>query len=68
MPVYNSLDFNLADRTDTSVCGEVIKYICSAGLLRDMRYGLQLHRVPLVVRLCGGMEVLIVVYFENGMP
>ena len=49
--------------TDIRVCG-----VCSAGLLRDMGYGLQLRRVPRVVILCGGMEVLIAVYSKSSMP
>ena len=50
------------------MCGESIKHICSAGLLRDTGYGLQLQRVPRRVRLCNRMEVLIAVYSENRMP
>ena len=33
-----------------------------------MGYGLQLLRVPRVVRLCDGVEVIMAAYFESGMP
>ena len=43
---------------DIRVCNDAVKNICSAGLLRDMGYNLQLLRVPRVVRLIDGEEVL----------
>ena len=68
VPVYSCLVLDMAGIRIGRVCGEAIKSICSAGLLRDMGYGLQLLRVFRVVRLCDGMEVPIVAYSENGMP
>ena len=56
------------DRVDIRVCNEAVKNICSAGLLRDMGYGLQLMRVPRIERLCDGQEVIRVAYSDNGMP
>ena len=40
------------------MCNDAVKNICSAGMLREMGYGLQLLRVPRVVRLVDGIEVL----------
>ena len=37
---------------------EAVKNICSACLLREMGYGLQLMRDPRIVRLCDGQEVI----------
>ena len=56
------------DWLDIRVCNDAVKNICSAGLLRDMGYGLQLLRVPRVVRLIDGEEVLTAKYSESGMP
>ena len=56
------------DWLDIRVCNDAVKNICSAGLLRDMGYGLQLLRVPRVVRLIDGKEVLTAKYLESGMP
>ena len=47
------MQLSLSDQADIRigirVCGEAIKNICSAGLLHDMGYELQLLRVPRVV-------------------
>ena len=56
------------DWKEIRVCHDAVKNICSAGVLREMGYGLQLLRVPRVVRLVDGMEVLTASYSENGMP
>ena len=56
------------DWKEIRVCHDAVKNICSAGMLREMGYGLQLLRVPRVVRLVDGMEVLTASYSENGMP
>ena len=56
------------DWLDIRVCNDAVKNICSAELLRDMRYGLQLLRVPRVIRLIDGEEVLTAKYSESGMP
>ena len=56
------------DWTDIRVCNDAVKNICSAGILRKMGYGLQLLRVPRVVRLCDGVEVIVAAYSESGMP
>ena len=56
------------DCTDIRVCNDAVKNICSAGILRKMGYELQLLRVPHVVRLSGGVEVIIAAYSESGMP
>ena len=50
------------DWVDIRVCNEAVKNICSAGLLREMGYGLQLMRVPRIVRLCDGQEVITAAY------
>ena len=42
------------DWLDIRVCNDAVKNIYSAGLQRDMGYGLQLLRVPRVVRLIDG--------------
>ena len=54
--------------SDIKVCPDSIKNICSGGVLRDMGYGLFLMRIPRVVRLYDGAEVLTATYSENGMP
>ena len=50
------------------MCNEAVKNTCSDGLLLEMGYGLQLMRVPRIVRLCDGQEVIRAAYSENGMP
>ena len=55
------------DWLDIRVCNNVVKNICSAGLLRDKGYGLQLLRVPRVVRVIDGEEVLTAKCSESGM-
>ena len=55
------------DWVDMRVCNEAVKNICSAGLLREMGYGLQLMRVPRIVRLCDGQEVIRAAYSEEKM-
>ena len=47
------------------MCHDAVKNICSAGMLREMGYGIQLLGL---VRLVDGMEVLTASYSENGMP
>ena len=54
--------------SDIKVCPDSIKNICSGGVLRDMGYELFLMRIPRVVYLYDGAEVLIVIYSENGIP
>ena len=39
------------DWLDIRVCNDAVKNICSAGLLRDMGYGIQQLNIPRVVRL-----------------
>ena len=56
------------DWVDFRVCNESVKNICSAGLLREMGYGLQLIRVPRIMRLSYGQKVIIADYSENGKP
>ena len=56
------------DWLDIRVCNDAVKNICSAGLLRDMGYGLQLLHVPRVVRLCDHEEVVTATYSDSGMP
>ena len=56
------------DWKEIRVCHDAVTNICSAGMLREMGYGLQLLRVPRVVRLVDGMEVLTASYIKNGMP
>ena len=56
------------DWTDIRVCNDAVKNICLAGILGKMGYGLQLLRVPRVVRLCDGVEVIIAAYSERGVP
>ena len=56
------------DWVDIRMCNESVKNICSAGLLREMGYGLQLMRVPRIVRLCDGQKLIRATYSENGMP
>ena len=53
---------------DIRACNEAVKNIYSAGLLREMGYGLQLMRVLRIVRLCDGQEVIRADYLENGVP
>ena len=50
------------------VCHDAVKDICSAGILRDMGYGLSLLRLPKIVSLVDNKEVLVGQYAENGMP
>ena len=51
-----------------NVCPQAVKNICSAGILREMGYGLTLLRVPRIVRLHDEQEVLTATYADNGMP
>ena len=55
------------DWKEIRVCHDAVKNICSAGMLREMGYGLQLLRVPRVVRLVDSIEVLTASYSDNGM-
>ena len=48
------------------VCNDAVKNICSAGLLRDTEYGLQLLHVPRVIRLCDHEEVITATYSDSG--
>ena len=65
------------DLVDIRVCNEAVKNICSAGLLREMGYGLQLMRVPRIVTgqlieteltKFARFSLPIDFYAENGMP
>ena len=51
------------------VCNDAVKNIVSGGMLRAMGYGLELLRVPKIVELNTGREVLVGNYDEHGgMP
>ena len=50
-----------------NVCPQAVKNICSAGILREMSYGLKLLRVPQIVRHYDEQEVLTVLYADNGL-
>lgn len=57
------------DWSEVRVCNDAIKNIIGAGYLRSMGYGLSLLRVPRIVNLDSGEEVVIdVEYAANGMP
>ena len=56
------------DWGEIRVCHEAVKNICSGGILRSMGYGLSLLRLPKIVRLLDGKEVLTGQYSANGMP
>ena len=46
------------------MCHDAVKNIYSAGMLRELGYGLHLLRVPRVVKLVDGMVVLTASYLE----
>ena len=53
---------------DIGVSNDAVKKICSAILLREMGNGLQLMKVPRILRLCDGQELISADYSENVVP
>jgi hypothetical protein len=59
---------SFGDWKDVTVCNDALKNLVGGGYLRAMGYGLSLVRIPKVVRLSDGVEVLVADYDSHGMP